>query len=99
VNVPLHRGAGDEELLAGFAAEIEPAVRAFAPELLLVSAGFDAHVEDPLADMAITEDGFRELARRAASVAPRVAAVLEGGYNLRTLPQLVEAALDGFNRG
>ena len=96
VNVPLHRGAGDEELLAGFAAEIEPAVRSFAPELLLVSAGFDAHLEDPISDTTVSEDAFRELARRCAALAPRVAAVLEGGYNLATLPRLVEAALAGF---
>ena len=75
---------------------VEPAVARFEPDLLLVSAGFDAHVDDPLADMRVTEDGFRELARRGAALAPRVAAVLEGGYNLDTLPGLVEAALDGF---
>jgi len=68
----------------------------FDPELLLVSAGFDAHVDDSLAEMEVTEDGFRELARLAAGYAPRVAAVLEGGYNLATLPDLVAAALDGF---
>ena len=96
VNVPLHRGAGDEELLAGFAAEVEPAVRRFEPDLLLVSAGFDAHLEDPIADTTVSEDGFRELARRCAVLAPRLAAVLEGGYNLATLPRLVEAALAGF---
>jgi acetoin utilization deacetylase AcuC-like enzyme len=96
VNVPLHRGAGDEELLAGFAAEVEPAVRSFAPELLLVSAGFDAHLEDPISDTTVSEGAFRELARRCAALAPRVAAVLEGGYNLATLPRLVEAALAGF---
>jgi acetoin utilization deacetylase AcuC-like enzyme len=96
VNVPLHRGAGDEELLAGFAAEVEPAVRRFEPDLLLVSAGFDAHLEDPIADTTVSEDGFRELARRCAALAPRLAAVLEGGYNLATLPRLVEAALAGF---
>jgi acetoin utilization deacetylase AcuC-like enzyme len=96
VNVPLHRGAGDEELLAGLAAEIEPAVHAFAPELLLVSAGFDAHLEDPISDTTVSASGFHELARRCAALAPRVAAVLEGGYNLGTLPGLVEAALAGF---
>ena len=68
----------------------------FAPDLLLVSAGFDAHVDDPLADMDVTAAGFRELSLRATRLAPRVAAVLEGGYNLRTLPDLVEAALEGF---
>jgi acetoin utilization deacetylase AcuC-like enzyme len=96
VNVQLHAGAGDEEMLAGFEAEVEPAVHAFDPELLLVSAGFDAHIEDPLADTTLTDGCFRELARRCASLSPRVAAVLEGGYNLATLPRLVEAALDGF---
>jgi len=65
---------------------------------VLVSAGFDAHVDDPLADMRVTEDGFRELARRCAALGPRVAAVLEGGYELDTLPGLVDAALDGFTR-
>jgi acetoin utilization deacetylase AcuC-like enzyme len=65
--------------------------------LLLVSAGFDAHADDPLADMELSVDGFRELARRTAALAPRLAAVLEGGYNLRTLPDLVGAALDGFD--
>ena len=63
---------------------------------MLVSAGFDAHVDDPLADMRVSEDGFRELARRCARARDRVAAVLEGGYDLDTLPRLVDAALDGF---
>jgi acetoin utilization deacetylase AcuC-like enzyme len=96
VNVPLHPAAGDEEVLAGFEIEIEPAVRAFSPELLLVSAGFDAHVEDPISDTTVTESCFQELARRCAALAPRLAAVLEGGYNLATLPRLVESALAGF---
>ena len=96
VNVPLPAGCGDEEYLSAFEERVAPAVRAFEPELLLVSAGFDAHVEDPLAGMRVTADGFRELARRCAALAPRVAAVLEGGYDPRTLPGLVEAALEGF---
>jgi acetoin utilization deacetylase AcuC-like enzyme len=61
-----------------------------------VSAGFDAHEEDPLAGMELTVDGYRELARRCAALAPRVAVILEGGYNLETLPTLVEASLEGF---
>jgi len=97
VNVPLPPGSGDDEYLAAFAERVEPAVRAFEPDLVLVSAGFDAHVADPLALMEVTEDGFRELARRSTELAPRTAAVLEGGYNLDTLPALVEAALEGFS--
>jgi acetoin utilization deacetylase AcuC-like enzyme len=96
LNVPLHAGSGDAEYLDAFARAVEPAVRRFDPELVLVSAGFDAHVDDPLADMRVTEDGFRELSRRCAQLGPRVAAVLEGGYELHTLPRLVEAALAGF---
>ena len=96
VNVQLHPGAGDEEVLAGMAGDVEPVVRRFEPDLVLVSAGFDAHLEDPISDTAVTVECFHELARRCAALAPRVAAVLEGGYNLATLPRLVEAALAGF---
>lgn len=99
LNVPLPEGSGDVEYLAAFAELVEPVVSAFAPEALIVSAGFDAHVDDPLAGMEVTEAGFAELARRCSSLAPRVCAVLEGGYNLATLPRLVEAAIDGFERG
>jgi acetoin utilization deacetylase AcuC-like enzyme len=96
VNVPMSEGSGDEEYLHAFEHVVEPAVARFDPQLVLVSAGFDAHVDDPLAGMRVTEDGFRELARRCATLSDRVAAVLEGGYVLETLPQLVDAALDGF---
>jgi acetoin utilization deacetylase AcuC-like enzyme len=89
-------GSGDEEYLHAFDHTVAPAVDRFEPDLLIVSAGFDAHVDDPLASMNVTEGGFRELARRTAALAPRLAAVLEGGYELHTLPTLVRAALDGF---
>jgi len=97
LNVPLPEGSGDEDYVRAFEHVVEPAVRDFAPELVLVSAGFDAHRDDPLAGMRVTEDGFRELARKSAQLAPRFAAVLEGGYNLSTLPRLVTAALEGFD--
>ena len=97
LNVPLSAHSGDEVYRAAFENVVEPAVREFEPELLLVSAGFDAHADDPLAQMEVSEDGFRELAQRCAGLAPRVAAVLEGGYNLETLPRLVAAAHAGFS--
>ena len=96
VNVPMSAGSGDEEYLHAFDHVVAPALERFAPELVIVSAGFDAHEHDPLAGMRVTAEGFRELARRTASLAPRLAAVLEGGYNLETLPGLVGAALEGF---
>ena len=85
-----------ERLVLAFDHTVAPALERFQPELVIVSAGFDAHERDPLAGMRITADGFLELARRTKSLAPRVAAVLEGGYNLDTLPGLVGAALEGF---
>jgi acetoin utilization deacetylase AcuC-like enzyme len=96
VNVPLPAGSGDDDYLLAFEERVEPTVRSFEPDLVLVSAGFDAHLDDPLAGMRVTAAGFRELARRSAALAPRVAAVLEGGYDPRTLPTLVQSALDGF---
>jgi acetoin utilization deacetylase AcuC-like enzyme len=97
LNVPMPAGAGDDEYRREFERVVEPALARFEPELVLVSAGFDAHVDDPLADIRVSEEGFRELAGRCASAAPRCAAVLEGGYNLDTLPRLVAAALEGFS--
>src|SRR5207244_7694678 len=95
----LDAGGGDEEYIDAFENVVEPAVHAFEPELLLVSAGFDANDEEDiyLVDMHVTDEGFRELARRCAMLSPRAAAVLEGGYNLVTLPRLVAAALEGFS--
>jgi len=96
LNVPLRAGSGDDEYLDAFERVVEPAVSAFEPELVLVSAGFDAHAEDPLAGMLLSAEGFGELARGSAALAPKVAAVLEGGYNVETLPGLVAAAIEGF---
>jgi acetoin utilization deacetylase AcuC-like enzyme len=98
VNVPLSAGSGDEDYLLAFDEVVAPAVERFGPDLVLVSAGFDAHEDDPLAQMRVTADGFRELSSRCAALAPRVAAVLEGGYNFETLPGLVAAALTGFSQ-
>ena len=97
LNLPLSAGAGDADYARVFREIVEPAVRAFEPELVLVSAGFDAHELDPLGGMRLTDEGFRELGRRCAALGPKTAAVLEGGYNVDTLPRLVEAALVGFS--
>ena len=98
LNAPLPAGSGDEDYLRAFDGLVAPAVRAYEPELVLVSVGFDPHVDDPLAGMEVTADGFRELASRSAELGPRLAAVLEGGYDPRTLPTLVGAGLEGFSK-
>ena len=97
LNIPLPAHSGDDDYRSAFETSVEPAVRAFGPDLVLVSAGFDAHQADPLAQMEVSEEGFRELAERCAALGPRVASVLEGGYNLETLPTLVAAAHRGFS--
>jgi acetoin utilization deacetylase AcuC-like enzyme len=97
VNIPLPGGLGDDAYVQAFEDTVEPAVRGFEPDLLLVSAGFDAHADDPLAWMEVSASGFRELARRCRGLAPSVAAVLEGGYNLETLPGLVLTTLEAFS--
>ena len=95
LNLPLPAGTGDEGYLEAFV-RAEHAIERFQPELLMVSAGFDAHAADPLAELELSTELYFELARRAAGLAPRLAAVLEGGYNLETLPDLVASALAGF---
>jgi acetoin utilization deacetylase AcuC-like enzyme len=99
INVPLPAGAGDDEYVDAMERIVEPSIAAFAPELLLVSAGFDAAFGDPLGGMRVSADGFRELGRRARALCERVAAILEGGYNVEALPGLVEAAREGLSSG
>jgi acetoin utilization deacetylase AcuC-like enzyme len=97
LNLPLSAGIGDAGYLAAFDEQVVPAVRAFGPDLVLVSAGFDAHEEDPLGGLGLTDSAFAALGERCSNLGPRLAAVLEGGYNLATLPRLVAAACAGFS--
>jgi acetoin utilization deacetylase AcuC-like enzyme len=99
LNVPLPAGTSDRAFLGAWEKKIGPSLQAFKPELLLVSAGFDAHEDDPLAGLDVTTDGYRELARmiKAWSVAHtggRSVWVLEGGYNLKALGDSVVACLE-----
>jgi acetoin utilization deacetylase AcuC-like enzyme len=96
INVPLEAGSGDDEYIGAFDQTVEPAIRAFEPDLLLVSAGFDAGAGDLIGGMRMTEEGFAEMARRAKSLSDRVALVLEGGYTLETLPRFVRAVAEIF---
>ena len=96
INIPLDAGSGDGEYVDAMERLVEPAIARFAPDALLGSAGFDAAAGDPLGGMRVSEDGFRELARRAAALCEHAALVLEGGYNVATLPRLVGATLAGL---
>jgi len=104
LNVPLPAGTGDEEYAEAIQGTVLPALRRFAPDALILSAGFDAWKHDPLGGMEVTEEGFRSwgdwLRDLAAEVCGgRVLALLEGGYDLQNLPRLVEAHLEGLAGG
>jgi acetoin utilization deacetylase AcuC-like enzyme len=96
INVPLTAGSGDVEYLQAMEETVEPAVRRFAPDLLLISAGFDAGEGDLLGGMRVTPQGFGELAARAGRLCERRALILEGGYNLNTLPGLVRPVVEAL---
>lgn len=96
LNVPLSAGTGGAEMRAAYSARILPAVRAFAPELILVSAGFDAHAADPLGGLLWTESDFAWLTGAICELAGetsggRVVSTLEGGYDLDALAASVAA--------
>ncbi|MDQ2653214.1 MAG: histone deacetylase, partial [Chloroflexota bacterium] len=98
LNVPLRAGGGDEVYRAVFADVVTPAAEAYQPELVLISAGFDAHAADPLANMRVSESGFAGMARRAREIAEtyaegRMVAFLEGGYDPPALARSVVATL------
>jgi acetoin utilization deacetylase AcuC-like enzyme len=98
VNIPLPAGSNDDAYLARFTDTVIPALHAFAPQLILISAGFDAHTDDPLAMMRVTTDAFATWARLLKTAATdlcdgRIALVLEGGYNLRALGESVVAVV------
>jgi acetoin utilization deacetylase AcuC-like enzyme len=97
VNLPVAPGSGDPEFRSLIDHVVVPLARSYAPQLLLVSAGFDAHAEDPLAECRVTDDGYAAMARSLRTVAGElgvpVGAVLEGGYALDALARSVAATM------
>ncbi len=99
LNVPLHPGSGGEAMRRAYDEVILQRLAAFDPDLLIVSAGFDAHVNDPLAQLSWTGDDFAWLTSRLLDVARdtcggRLVSVLEGGYDLEGLVEGVTAHVD-----
>ena len=104
VNVPLPAGSGEDVYAAAFEGVFVPVLREFRPELLIVSAGYDAHAADPLGGMSLEAAAFGRFAARLASLTREVEAappalVLEGGYNLRALTESVAATMRGVEEG
>jgi acetoin utilization deacetylase AcuC-like enzyme len=98
LNIPLRRHSGDADYLRVFDELIGPLVLDYRPELILISAGYDAAQDDPLAEMLVSDDGFRRMAERVIGWADaccdgRLVAVLEGGYDFAALARGVAATL------
>ena len=96
LNIPLEPGSGDDEYRWAFEERILPAVSEFKPGFILISAGFDAHRDDPLAHISLTTQAFGWMTGKLRALAEslcdgRVVSVLEGGYDLRALADSVQA--------
>ena len=103
VNAPMPAEYGDAEYLRIFDELIMPIGRAFKPQFILVSAGFDCHWRDPLGEMQVTESGFAQMMRRIKRLAAeccggKIVAALEGGYNLEAIANSGAAVIDEMGR-
>jgi acetoin utilization deacetylase AcuC-like enzyme len=101
VNIPFDPGSDDEDYLRVIDERVVPELDEFRPELLLISAGFDAHRADPLAQMNLSDECYEVMTRQLAAVADqhaggRVVSLLEGGYDLRALGRSVVRHLAGL---
>ncbi len=104
VNAPLKPGDGGEAFRAAFESRILPRLRDFRPELIVISAGFDAHMDDPLANINLDADDFVWATQKIMDVADqfadgRIVSVLEGGYDLKALGSSVAAHVTALMRG
>jgi acetoin utilization deacetylase AcuC-like enzyme len=96
VNVPLEAGANDADYVLAYSKLVVPVLDQFAPELTIVSAGYDAHQMDPLASMRMSSDGYGVIVAAVASVAVShgaLALATEGGYDLNALEACLEASI------
>jgi acetoin utilization deacetylase AcuC-like enzyme len=104
VNAPLRAGDGGAKFREAYEDLILPRLNAFAPELVVISAGFDAHTRDPLANLNLLEDDFAWATAKLMDVADahaqgRVVSTLEGGYDLQGLARSVAVHVTTLMRG
>ncbi|WP_248895653.1 histone deacetylase family protein [Haloplanus halobius] len=101
LNIPLASGAGDDDYLTAVETVIGPAIERFGPDLVLVSAGFDAHRHDPISRMRVSTEGYANLTDQLRETAEAVGAglgfVLEGGYSLDTLSESIATIHETFD--
>ncbi len=101
VNVPLEAGAGDVDYVSMLDRVVLPVLESYGPEMVLVSAGFDAHARDPLGGMQVSTAGYTDMTRRLCAFADRhcegrVVGVTEGGYDLEALEACLQETLQVF---
>jgi acetoin utilization deacetylase AcuC-like enzyme len=99
LNVPLSPRSGGAEMRAAYEAQVFPRLRGFKPELIIISAGFDAHQDDPLAELQWSTEDFRWLTRQLCALAAelcegRIVSTLEGGYDLSALAESARAHVE-----
>jgi acetoin utilization deacetylase AcuC-like enzyme len=103
MNIPMPAGSGDRGYLKAWDALVEPLAREYEPDMILLSAGYDAHQYDPLGGQQITTNGYYLLSNKLAEIGEKtnakVAAFLEGGYNTRSLAEAVATTMDVLNAG
>ncbi|MGH9553968.1 MAG: hypothetical protein ACRD3W_31610, partial [Terriglobales bacterium] len=101
INIPLPPGTGDRGYLQAWDALVEPIIQEFAPELILLSAGYDAHESDPIGGQRISSQGYFLLSRRLADLSETInapiVALLEGGYNMQALAESVITTMRVLN--
>jgi acetoin utilization deacetylase AcuC-like enzyme len=104
LNVPLPAGSGDKDLIAAFENKLRPAARAFKPDAILISAGFDSRTGDPLGRFRVTDAGYQRLTQILLEIAQenaegRLISSLEGGYSLEGLSKAVPAHIVTLMKG
>jgi acetoin utilization deacetylase AcuC-like enzyme len=104
VNAPLRAGDGGEQFRAAMEATVLPRLREFKPDLMIISAGFDAHMRDPLANLNLVEADYTWATQKLMEIADqsaqgRVVSLLEGGYDLQGLANSVAAHVIALMRG
>ncbi len=100
INIPVPPGTGDDAYVSLLRDVVAPVARIFCPQLILISAGYDAHLEDPLADCAVTDAGYAAMAALMRGIAQElgvgIGCVLEGGYAVHALARSVAATMSSL---
>lgn len=99
LDVPLAAGTSSDGFRAAYLNSILPRLRDYAPELIVISAGFDAHKDDPIGGLNLDEEDYRWVTEQLRAICPKIVSILEGGYDLNALTNSVRAHLEALSAG